>query len=46
VIGRHRTAAVPVRRSTSASVAESQRAAVELAEVSSRLQGLTAQFRV
>ena len=33
-------------RSTSASVAESQRAAVELAEVSSRLQGLTAQFRV
>jgi methyl-accepting chemotaxis protein len=33
-------------RSTSASVTESQRAAVELAEVSSRLQGLTAQFRV
>jgi methyl-accepting chemotaxis protein len=33
-------------RSTSASVSESERAAVELADVSSRLQALTAQFRV
>jgi methyl-accepting chemotaxis protein len=33
-------------RSTTESVAESQRAAVELADVSSRLQELTAQFRV
>ena len=42
--GRPRVAAAA--RSTTESVAESQRAAVELADVSSRLQELTAQFRV